>query len=36
MTNTIASATFCMPSPFNGKSDMPNLYFSFSRHSVRS
>jgi len=28
MTNTIASATFCMPSPFNGKSYMPNLYFS--------
>jgi len=27
MTNTIASATFCMRSPFNGKSDLPNLFF---------
>jgi hypothetical protein len=27
MTTTIASATFCMRPPFNGKSDLPNLYF---------
>jgi hypothetical protein len=36
MTSTIASATFCMPSPFNGKSDLPSLYFNLSREFVRS